>query len=453
MLVSGCCHEADNAYGGPTCTLQNERKWILPRAEFYETAVQLGFYGLDRSGLSGKKDNVRKYWEDISIKILMRPAIEDLLARKNKLRIVDLGCGSGEGYELLTQVPQPRAAQQPDKQFVLEPHQIADYTGLDVSPGMIAQGRENYPDQPQVHFQLVDLSRGFPVAGLEPFDIYFSSFSLLSHIDHRQLERVVIQVCQHARERAYLVLDLFGRYSPEWPIYWEGDHRKPLPYTMAYLLPEDRRAADLVEWFDVTYWSGHEVRHLLDSAAKASGKNIRVACIKDRSILVGRHMDTHFFGKAAQAVRNQVNHLFDSQSRGQVNKLHVDLAYLQAYSQAHPQAWQRITAYQTQWEAVVQLLQALMLGRVDRVRQLIEAAPEGLGDEMKMLAWLYRNADRFPVADFWASIMGPQVACVLRNLELSLPDGLGCGHGLFCLAEISTSPINQEDPSRTDLGQ
>jgi hypothetical protein len=53
-----------------------------------------------------------------------------------------------------------------------------------------------------------------------------------------------------------------------------------------------------------------------------------------------------------------------------------------------------------------------------------------------MLAWLERNASRFPAVDFWASIMGPQIACVLRNLEINLPDGVGCDHGLVCLVEI-----------------
>jgi len=54
-----------------------------------------------------------------------------------------------------------------------------------------------------------------------------------------------------------------------------------------------------------------------------------------------------------------------------------------------------------------------------------------------MLAWIFRNAARFPVVDFWASVMGPQVACVLRNLEFLLPRGLGCGHGLLCVVEIT----------------
>jgi hypothetical protein len=35
--------------------------------------------------------------------------------------------------------------------------------------------------------------------------------------------------------------------------------------------------------------------------------------------------------------------------------------------------------------------------------------------------------------------MGPQVACVLRNIEMSFLPGLGCGHGLFCIAEIADS--------------
>jgi hypothetical protein len=84
----------------------------------------------------------------------------------------------------------------------------------------------------------------------------------------------------------------------------------------------------------------------------------------------------------------------------------------------------------------VNVLNALMCTNNAEVKRIIESSPEGLSDELKMLAWLYRNADRFPDVDFWASVMGPQVACVLRNLELSLPQGLGCGHSLFCLVEV-----------------
>jgi hypothetical protein len=84
----------------------------------------------------------------------------------------------------------------------------------------------------------------------------------------------------------------------------------------------------------------------------------------------------------------------------------------------------------------VDTLEALIHHDNGRVKQLIESSDETLAEELKMLAWLYRNADRFPVADFWASVMGPQVACVLRNLEMELPEGIGCGHSLMCIVEV-----------------
>ena len=80
----------------------------MRRTEFYEAAVKAGFYGLERSGLFGKKDNVRKYWEDVFIKAAIRPALEPLLAATDRLRILDLGAGSGEGLELLTHIPSAR---------------------------------------------------------------------------------------------------------------------------------------------------------------------------------------------------------------------------------------------------------------------------------------------------------------------------------------------------------
>ena len=84
------------------------------KTEFYEAAVRQGFYGIDAGGLFGKKDNVRKYWEDVFIKLSLRDAVTALLAEKNALRIVDLGAGSGEGLELLTHIP---AAMQAGYQF------------------------------------------------------------------------------------------------------------------------------------------------------------------------------------------------------------------------------------------------------------------------------------------------------------------------------------------------
>src|SRR3990172_9007298 len=98
------------------------------KTEFFESAVRQGFYGLDRSNLFGKKDNVRRYWEDVFIKISVQKILERLLKKKSRLRIADLGCGSGEGFELLTHVPHSNPMQnRAPAEFVLSAAQIEYY--------------------------------------------------------------------------------------------------------------------------------------------------------------------------------------------------------------------------------------------------------------------------------------------------------------------------------------
>jgi len=409
----------------------------MPKTEFYEAAVRQGFYGLEAGGLFGKKDNVRKYWEDLFIKLCLREVVASLLERKGTIRIVDLGCGSGEGFELLTHIPVSHEVAALDQNFLLSADQIALYAGLDISPAMVEQGRRNYGDRPNVQFSQADLAEGFPLRAEEPFDLYFSSYSSLSHLTAADLATLTRQMMSHAQGAAYLVYDMFGRFSPEWPAYWSRTCEEPLPYNMAYLLPEDQRTADRLETFPVTYWAAEELEGILQAAAENVRKRACVRAMKDRSILVGRHMDTGLFNHYPQRIRCAVNRLFDRDYRGDVSHLGADTAYLEAYREVQPQAWERIRQYHQDWTTVVQAYAALARSDNAAVKHLIEAAPPELSDELKMLAWVYRNASRFPVVDFWASVMGPQVACVLRNLEYTLPKGRGCGHGLLCVVEVA----------------
>ena len=404
------------------------------RTEFFEAAVKQGFYGLDRGGLEGKKDNVRKYWEDTVTKLMILPAMREIMGRKKSVRIVDLGCGSGEGLELLTHIPFAAHSKPPHSGFLIWRGEIDQYVGVDVSPSMVAQGRCNYPEWPNVRFMQHDLSTGFPLMDEEPFDLYFSSYSSPSHLTSRQLQHIMEQVFSHVRERGYVLLDMFGRFSPEWPGYWGKSCHEMLPYTMAYLLPSHQRAAETMEWYHVSYWSAAELEEVLQAAARQANRRIRLT-MKDRSVFIGRHMDTGIFNNARLQLRYQTNRLFDRGYRGDVERLRVRLDFLKDYHKASSQTWARLCEYQNQWNTVIDLLESLMEPDDERARTLIESAPETLASDLKMLAWLHRSAERFPVADFWASIMGPQVACVLRNIEFNF-DGIGSGHGLLCLAEI-----------------
>jgi hypothetical protein len=120
-----------------------------------------------------------------------------------------------------------------------------------------------------------------------------------------------------------------------------------------------------------------------------------------------------------------------------VCELMIELDHLAEYRQAFENVWERLTDYQIKWNRIVILLDALLHHDDVKVKDFIEYTDiEQMSDESKFLTWLFRNADRFPVADFWASVIGPQVAVVLRNIEMSYAKGVGCGHGLVFAAEI-----------------
>ena len=73
----------------------------------YDEAITSGQYR-KVTGLTGKYDNVRRLWEDEVMRLFLQPYLERMVDRKRQrgegLRILDLGCGSGDGYELLKEV-------------------------------------------------------------------------------------------------------------------------------------------------------------------------------------------------------------------------------------------------------------------------------------------------------------------------------------------------------------
>ena len=68
----------------------------------YTQAATTGKYEKS-SGLLGKYDNVRRFWEDQLTGLFLRPALNRLVQRKTenmqRVRIFDIGCGNGDGYD------------------------------------------------------------------------------------------------------------------------------------------------------------------------------------------------------------------------------------------------------------------------------------------------------------------------------------------------------------------
>lgn len=408
----------------------------MKKTEFFETAVQQGFYGQEKSGLYGKKDNVRKYWEDISIKSSLRTKILNLINKKQNLRIVDLGSGCGEGFELISHIPSANKTST-HKDFILDKENIELYLGLDISTAMVELGNEIYKENKNIVFRTADLSKDLSFFDYGPFDIYLSTYSSPSHLTESELTILVSKILEYSEKDTFIVLDLFARYSPEWPCYWNKSESELLPYNMSWLFLPNKPDANKVENYYVTFWSASNLENIINSIASDKKRSVKIEFV-DRSIFVGRHIDTGIYNNFPQPIRYQVNRLFDRDFRGEPDKLKIDLSFIKEMENQNHEVMKRIYSYAEDWNNTIKYLEALWHQDNSLIKEMIETSREELSEEFKMLVWLERNSSRFPVVDFWASIMGPQIACVLRNLELNLPNGVGCGHGLVCLLEIES---------------
>ena len=216
----------------------------------------------------------------------MNKSILELLDLKEKIRITDFGCGSGEAYELITHIsPLERPTK---KDFLLSSEQIELYLGLDISEAMIKQGCEIYGEKKNMRFMQADLSKDYPFLNEQPFDIYMSTYSSPSHLTGEELQNLIEKVLIHSSGKAYLVLDLFGRYSPEWPGYWLETNKEMLPYNMSWLHLPAKLEPEEVESYYVKHWDSNELAEVIKKAAGKLNKSVKIKT-KDRSIFVGRH--------------------------------------------------------------------------------------------------------------------------------------------------------------------
>lgn len=407
----------------------------------YAETVARGFYGKNMGGLFGKYDNVRAHWEDAMTRHVLRPFVRERVERCAKagrgVRILDLGCGAGQGYEQLTRIDSRDLDLADEHRYVLQPDQIELYYGLDLSEAMVQKGRENYRDFSNVRFDVADLRDGLAaVRSKAPFDIYFSSYGALSHLEAAALRTCLKDAAAHANPGAVVVLDLLGRYSPEWPAYWSAktEEEKVRPYSMSYLYPPSERQSGAVERFPIRFWIGEEVRELAAEVSESTGMEVRVCELLDRSIFVGRHVDTQEYGTSLPPLRSLVNRLYEQNVRTNLEKL-------RAYYRDVPGADELNRFFRgltTCWNIVIDFtierLRGARLNLVDlegwrEYRPELQMALMTIDRIIDGVAWI-------DVGDVRANVIEPQLAYVLRRMQHQLQEGRGCGHGLVAILRI-----------------
>lgn len=410
----------------------------------YAKAVAVGAYDSKLGGRGTKCDNVRQYWEDRYTRYVLSPPIRRLLERKRAddsgIRVIDLGCGAGEGWNILTTLPHTSPTLDSQFNSLLNESDIDFYKGVDISPAMIEKAQSIHVDDDQTQFMVADLDAGLPVDyGETPYDVYFSSYGSLSHLSDDSLRKLVRDICQHMGDRAIFVADLLGRYSYEWPCYWgevQGkDSSHMQTYSMSYLYPPEKRNTEEVERFPIRYWSGEEIDRFLRIIAEKMNVNVGKFQLCDRSILVGRHTDTREFNPQVSPLRSAINSLHAIDIRTDLTQLIFDY---QPHPE-HPHINRFFQNLQSTWNALVYgCMESLDMWRNPEKllsEPPIEYPPIVL-DSIRILRRLINQAPNLHFDDPRANLIEPQLAYLLRNLEWNFQQGLGASHGLLAIYEF-----------------
>jgi len=419
--------------------------------EAYSEAVESGLYA-KKSGLTGKYDNVRRYWEDEITREFLRPHLMKLLerckSRMDRLRILDLGCGSADGFELLTGTRQQHASLQKDRVDLLMPEVLGLYKGIDLNADLLDQGRAIYGDNPKMVFEQGDFTEGLPQEDKEnPYDLYFTSFGTCSH--HNEDEtfvQMMADIADHTRDYSIVMCDWLGRYSYEWQSLWTNDleERKNMDYVVSYIYEKEERERkrDQLQHLLLRLMSRGEAESLVEEASEKAGVEIKPLTYFDRSIFTGRHMDTADYNTHAQPIRKTVNSLHEENCRTDLDDLIIDYVpkegfhFLNRYFENLQVCWNTLVQYV---DHLVEIYDAQERQYSRQPDPVPASYPSPLRDMMLRMTRVIEGVGWLGLGMPRENIIEPQLGYALRNMMSQLQQGKGCAHGLIGIFEIDKS--------------
>ena len=203
---------------------------------------------------------------------------------------------------------------------------------------------------------------------------------------------------------------------------------------MSYLYDEGDRHNGNIEQFHLRFWGGDEVRELCRILSQQQGTSLKVLELLDRSIFVGRHVDTQEYQSYLPPLRKVINQLYELNVRTKLEQLRVDYRPVDGHKDLN-RFFGKLAMC---WTKVVDFtLERIQGNRIDLV------ALDGWRDFPPPLQTALMTMDRvidsvswIDLGDIRANVLEPQLAYVLRRLEYTMQRGKGCGHGLVAVLRV-----------------
>ena len=407
----------------------------MAEIDAYNEALKSGQYQKP-SGLLGKYDNVRRFWEDEELGLYLRPYLERLVAQKKergeRLRILDLGCGSGDGFEFITSINDSQSLTSEHNAAVIEPDMLEFYKGIDINDGLLKQAQAIYGNRQNMAFMHSDFNN-FDLTIEEPYDLYLSNYGALSHNTDQQTIELLNNMAKHGKDGALIIIDWLGRYSYEWQTLWTKDfgNNQWMDYAISYIYSDNKEREQPLTYFPLRIMGCQEVQNIYRQVKRKTRGIITLRKLADRSSLVGRHMDTAQYNLSCQPLRRLVNTLFELNLCTNLDDLLVRYVPREGFEEVNAY-YQRLANY---WNYLIIYTKA-------GVEQSI---PPGVFGEippvarrtLNIMRRVLKTATSIRVGNPRASLVEPQLGYCLRELEMGLQKGLGCGHGLVAIFEIT----------------
>ncbi|MEA3470051.1 MAG: class I SAM-dependent methyltransferase [Thermodesulfobacteriota bacterium] len=407
----------------------------------YNQAAGTGRYA-KASGLSGKYDNVRRFWEDQLTGIFLRPVLNELVdykrRRLERLRILDLGCGSGDGFDLIMAVTSKDPALYDYIHQAITPDIFQEYLGVDINDNLLNQAMEYYGDNPKMRFEKNDIGQRLLFKKEKPFDVYLSSYGTMSHFNDAQAVDILSDLCRHAPDKAVFVGDWLGRYSYEWQDLWHKSAGKEffMDYRISYIYPPEERDREDIPVFPLRLMTKSEIMAIINEVEEQTGITIRPVSFFDRSIMVGRHLETGDYNKHCPDLRLPINSLFEPYTRTDLERLLVDYAPRQNFGHLNNFFESFFMCSNTLVEQTKVMLADFDNGRIGGPR-VEPYFPEPLIETLHTMHQVVETAGLLQYGDPRANIIEPHLGYSLRKLEMELQTGTGMGHSLVGIFEIN----------------